>query len=55
MSDVHEIGVNAAGRFNDEEMLNHPSGRFIISRLEKYGKIIKKQAGTIDNICEREV
>ena len=54
-SNVHEIGMNAAARFDDEQMLNHPSGRFIIARLQKYGKIIKKQAGTVDNICEREV
>ena len=50
---VTELGrkaVRAKGQLAD-----HPSGKHICGILEKYGKTVRKQAGTLDDVCEREV
>lgn len=52
-STVSELGRESARRRG--ELADHPSGVFIIKILDKYGKTVKKQAGTLDDVCEREV
>lgn len=50
---VSELGRKAAKTRG--ELADHSSGKFICNILEKYGKEVRKQAGTLDDVCEREV
>jgi hypothetical protein len=39
----------------DSSLVNSETGNYICDLLDKYGKTVIKQAGTLDDVCEREV
>jgi len=43
----------ASSKSADQQI--HESAQYIIKTMDKYGKNVMKQAGTLDDVCEREV
>ena len=46
---ISTLGYNAAK--SKGLLADHPSGKFILQVLDKYGKTVRKQAGTLDDVC----
>ncbi len=52
---VANLNEGIAKKLEEEkaEYTDNPSGKIIMDKLNLYGRYVKKQANTLDDVCER--